>query len=157
MSYSVFLLDASSLHVSVCLRLTVCCQCVCTCQWAPSEWIHQPSAHPVNHTVLPCLLATCLVPAAGCYLSVRARDFSRLEWGDFHVWCVFESPPPSFSFTPPPACLCWCFWGVMCRKGPAAEKHWFRFLFTLLPTAMALWNRKDLKEWNHSDWSLDVL
>lgn len=25
------------------------------------------------------------------------------------------------------------------------------------PTAMALWNREDLKEWNHSDWSLDVL
>lgn len=55
---------------------------------------HQPSAHPVDHTVLPCLLATRLEPAAGCYLSVRARDFSRLEWGDFHVWCVFQSPPP---------------------------------------------------------------
>lgn len=100
MSYSVFLLYASSLHVSVCLHLAVCCQRVCTCQWAPSERIHQPSTHPIDHAVLPCLLATRLVPAAGCYLSVRARDFSRLEWGDFHVWCVFESPPP------PPLSLC---------------------------------------------------
>lgn len=147
MSYPFLLLYASSLHVSVCLRLAVCCQCVCTCQWAPSERTHQPSAHPVDHTVLPSLLATRLVPAAGCYLSVRARDFSRLEWGDFHVWCVFESPPPPYSFSlPPPALLRRCCWGVTCGRGPAVEKHWFRFLFTLPPTAMALWNREDLKE-----------
>lgn len=101
MSYSVFLLYASSLHVSVCLRLAVYCQCVCTCQRAPSERIHQPSAHLIDHTVLPCLLATRPVPAAGCYLSVRARDSSRLEWGDFHVWCVFESPPPPLSLSLP--------------------------------------------------------
>lgn len=25
------------------------------------------------------------MPPAGCYLSVRTHDFSRLEWGDFHV------------------------------------------------------------------------
>lgn len=79
------------LCVSVYLCLVVCRQRVCMCQGA--ERMHQP-IHPVIHTVLPCLLATRRVPAAGCYLSVRTCDFSRLEWGDFHVWCVFESPLP---------------------------------------------------------------
>lgn len=65
------------------------------CQWTPSKRIHQPSAHPIDHTVLPGLLATRSVPAAGCYLSVRARDFCWLDWGDFHVWCVLENPLPS--------------------------------------------------------------
>lgn len=33
MSYSViYLSDASSTHISVCLHLSVCCQCVSTCQ-----------------------------------------------------------------------------------------------------------------------------
>lgn len=102
MSYSFLLLYASSLHVLVCLRLAVCCQCVCTCQWAPSERTHQPSAHPVDHTVLPSLLATRLVPAAGCYLSVRAPWFLPVgvRWLSC-VMCIQEPSSSWFSFASP--------------------------------------------------------
>lgn len=44
--------------------------------------------------------------------------------------CVFESPPPPLSLSlPSPLVLL----GVTCRRGPAVEKHRFRFPFTLPP------------------------
>lgn len=105
-------------------------------QWAPSKQIHQPSAHPIDHTVLPGLLATRRVPAAGCYLSVRARDFCRLDWGDFHVWCVLESPLPSLSLSVSLLLPPFCFTGavVVWRAGAALLSKRIGSHFCLLST-----------------------
>lgn len=74
--------------------LAVCCMC----QWTTSEHTHRhPPSHPVAHTVLPCLLATCLVPAAGGYLSVSARWFLA-GWREvtFMSYVYSRAPPPPF-------------------------------------------------------------
>lgn len=44
--------------------------------------------------------------------------------------CVFESPPPPLSLSLPPRLV---LLGETCRRGPAVEKHRFRFPLTPPP------------------------
>lgn len=145
-------------EASIYLCLAVCCQYVCMCQWAPSERIHQPFTQPIDHTVLPCLLATHRVPAAGCYLSVRTRDFTRLEWGDFHVWCAFESPPPLLLQLPLPASSAGAILGCNIQQQPRCQNALGSDSCLLYPQWKLLFEKgEDLKERNHRDWSVNVI
>lgn len=121
------------------------------CQWAPSEHIHHhPPSHPLAHAVLPCLLATCLVPAAGCYLSVSARWFlpAGVKWLSC-LMCTpeLQSPPPSsFAGT--------VGWNMQernyCRKASVE-------IPVLSPAdSTCLW-KVELKGWNPHKWSLNVV
>ena len=132
---------------------------VVICLYVPGSciWANTPASHSSRrpHSASP---SPSNSPNACSWLLPfrQTHDSSRLERGDFHVLCVFE-PPSSFPSNTPPAHFYRCFWDVTCGSGPAVEKHWFRFLFALPPMAIPLWNREDLKEWNRSEWSLDVL
>lgn len=157
MSYVVPLSLSPLLHVSICLRVAVCCQYVCTCQRAPSDCTPTISSSRQPYTAS---LSPSNSPSArGWLLPFRQGPWFLLvgvRWLSC-VMCIWEASSSSSSSPSFASLLHWCCWAVTCRRGPAVEKHRFRSLFTLPPTAMALWNRKTWKSWNHSDWSLDVL
>lgn len=121
------------------------------CQWVTSEHIHHhPPSHRLAHTVLPCLLATCLVPAAGCYLSVSARWFlpAGVKW----LSCLMCTP----ELQSPPPLLLLVLLVETCRRGTTVEKHRLRFPFSLPPIAHVS-EKKELKGWNPHKWSLNVV
>lgn len=125
MKSTIFLFHKVRSYAFICL--SQCFQLYVVC--VSKLHLHQPTFCLVDHTVVSCLLATCLAPAAQCYLFARALWFLPvgMRWLSCGL-CEFKSPPPPILLLP---------FVVTCRDHPD-EKHWFRFLFTPLPIVIAV-------------------
>lgn len=162
-----FLFFVLCCHVILCISeslpllshcVSVCMFSVCLYVSVSSIWVNTPAIRSSHRPYSASLSPSNLPSAWSRLLPFRQGPWfllDGLKWLSC-VMCSWEPSSFSLFFTPTPALLRRCCWGVTCRSSPAVEKHWFRFLFTLNPTAETFWQRGNLKEWNHSDWSLDV-